>query len=244
MRYGGPVNNWLDMSIRDESYSSQELIRDSLYHRAACTASPQTQSLAAGIKTCETALKSALTAAEQRDETRVERQAQLDSALIQLQSALRAIELEVMLAVDKKRTAPGYRAVFPKKLSGLLETRPQEIARTTTAMLAALDEQHPQLGKKYRKTVEPLAAAVDAAHKVLEQAVTDAETAFAKEVLARVELVKKLRQNEGALLMLFPGDKTRVRAFFRDSRARKVTAARTPPTPPSPSADGPAPSPV
>lgn len=232
------------MSIRDENTSSQELIRDSLYHRAACTADPQTQSLSAGIKTCESALKAAVSAAEQRDEARVERQAQLDSALIQLHAALRAIELEVMLAVGKNRAALGYRAVFPKKLSGLLETRPQEAVRATAALLTALDEQHAALGKKYRKAVEPLATAVDAAHKVLEQASTDAETAFAKEVLARVELVKKLRQNEGALLMLFPGDKTRVRAFFRDSRARKVTAARTPPTPPSPSADGPAPSPV
>lgn len=238
------MNNWLGMSIRDESYSSQELIRDALYHRATCTADPQTQSLAAGIKSCETALKAAWSASEQRDEARIEKQALLDSALIQHLAALRVMELEVLLAVGKQRTALGYRAVFPKKLSGLLETRPQDMVRTTATLLAALDEQHPALGKKYRKTLEPLAAAVDAACKVLEQASEDAETAFAKEVLARVELVKKLRQNEGALMMQFPGDKGRVRGFFRDSRHRRVNAARSRPAAPSPSPSAPAPSPA
>jgi len=44
--------------------------------------------------------------------------------------------------------------------------------------------------------------------------------ANAEERIARVELIRQLQKNEGALAEIFPGQRRRARSFFRPTRRR------------------------
>lgn len=235
--------NYFRMSIKDENYSSQELIRDCLYHRAACTAHPQAQSLAIGAKVVETALKAALATADQKEEIRIEKQALLDLSRFELLEQLRAVDLEVLLAADRKRANVSYRVVFPKGISVFSRLTGTDAARAARTVVTALEDHHPTLAKKYKKPLETLATALDTAAAALADALAAAEDAFAKEILSRAELVKKLRQNEGALMIVFPGNKPRVRAFFRAARKSSRKAAKNKPLVPSGKVTQPVPAP-
>jgi len=92
-------------------------------------------------------------------------------------------------------------------------------------MAGNLARHFPDIAARHKATLLVEADATTAAEKVWKQAEADAEAAKEAEYLARRDLVRKLQKNEGTLQALFPGDKRRVRSYFRPQRRRGGKAA-------------------
>lgn len=86
--------------------------------------------------------------------------------------------------------------------------------------MRALEKRSAPLAKGYGKELLRLSNAAVTAELAWKKASTEAATAFGEEVLARTDLVRQLQKNEGALTTLFPGQRRRVRSFFRPTRRR------------------------
>lgn len=208
------------MSIRDESTSTNEILRDARFHRAALMASAETRDLADGVSKAMDEVKKRRNASEDAEEKRVDSLAQLIRVDFDLDDELRGMELEVLAAVSKNRSDAGYKAVFPKGLSALVGLRGDEEAREVRAVVPKLKEHFPKVHAARAKSLEKLAAASVDAEKAWQDAETQAAHVFADEVIARTQLVRQLQKNEGALVALFPGQKGRVRSYFRPTRRR------------------------
>lgn len=226
-------------SIRTERTGTDELLRDARYHYAAVLSDPGTAALAPAVKTRADALRKAAAVTVDAEETRVEAQALRDRAEFEHDGKHRELELEVLLAVRKDRGLAAYKRVYPQGLSALIAESGEAQARATTAALKGLEADHPALHKRYAKTLTELATAAAKAEKDWLQAESDAAQAFSGEQLARIDLVRQLQKNEGALTAQFPGERGRVRSYFRNrKRGGEAQPAAPAPAPrPTPAAD-------
>jgi hypothetical protein len=184
-----------------------------------------TTHLAPAVKTRIEALLKAEQQSDAADALRQEKQALRNRAEYLHDDAQRTCELEVLAVVSKDRALPAYRTVYIWWFSALVALTGEEQEREVVKMCAALETEHPEVAKKYKKNLLKLAAEATAAEKALRQADTDASHAFVAEVQARSTLVDQLRRNEGALISLFPRDKKRVRLYYRVRRPQKKLLA-------------------
>ena len=226
-------------SIRNEKTSTEELLRDARYHYAALLSDPETAPLADAVKKRADALRKVAAATLDAEETRIEKLALRDRSEFEHDSKHRELELEVLLAVRKARELPAYRRVYPQGLSALIAESGEAQERATAAAMKGLATEHPALHKRYAKTLTELAAAAAKAEKDWLQAESDAAQAFSGEQLARIDLVRQLQKNEGALTAQFPGERGRVRSYFRNRKrgGEAEPAAPSPAPTPAPAAD-------
>ncbi len=203
------------MAIRDESTSTVQILRDARFHMAAVTADPNTLHLAEPVVGLRKTLKTKRNTAEDAEEVRIEKLAVLLRADYDLDWKLRRVELDLLGQVKKNREAELYRALLPKGLTALIALRGEEEAREVRALIVRMAERAPDLHKTYAKELEELCVAEEKADKEWLAAETTAARAFADEVVARAGTVRQLQKNEGALTMLYPGDRNHVRSYFR-----------------------------
>lgn len=208
------------MGIRDEQSSSTELKRDARYHGAAVISDKRTEHLAQGVQGVIAAVTAAANATELADEGRMIALAKLSRADFELDELLRELELDLLKAVSKDRKSPLYRAVFPSGLSALVALRGSEQNEAVGTLVKALDKRAPELAKSYSKELTRLSKVAVDAESAWKKAEASASAIFGEEVLARLELVRQLQKNEGALMTVFPGQRRRVRSFFRPTRRR------------------------
>lgn len=208
------------MAIRDERTSTAEILRDSRFHRAALAADPRTAQLAAGLGAAEAKLRKAAGDHDERDNLRTDALAVLLRTDFELDEKLRLCELAVLAAVNKNREELGYKAVFPRGLSAVLVLRGEEAAKKVVTLAGNLKKHFPKLAPDYGVDLAKMAQGSSGAERAWRQAEADAAAAFGDELIARVELVRQLQKNEGALLAVFPGQRRRVRSFFRPTRRR------------------------
>ncbi|MBI3183286.1 MAG: hypothetical protein HYZ28_14200 [Myxococcales bacterium] len=203
------------MAIRDESTSSAELRKDGVFHRAGVNASSKTKHLAPPVKSQCDDLKGKWLATQDAVEEELVAQANLAQAEVEAQDEVRVMELDLLRRTGKRREEPQYKGLFPKGLVAALEPRGKEQADELNALAKRLDAHAPALWKQYGKSLKQLAQKLlddNAQKEAAEQEVAQAEIA---ERLSRAALVKVMQKNEGSLLTLFPGDKRKVRSFFR-----------------------------
>lgn len=206
--------------MSDERAGTEEILRDARYHKAALAADPRTTHLADRLRKPYTQLKVTRAAADEKEEARVEGLARLLRSDFELDERLRLLELDVLRDTKKNRSDPRYKAIFPRGLSGLLAMRGEEQSREVEALtkqLRARKIPNAALACAELADLADVTAKADAAWR---QAETDAAQAFGEEVLARFELIRQLQKSEGALLAEFPGQRRRVRSFFRPTRRR------------------------
>jgi len=217
------------MSIRDESSSTNEILRDARFHRAALVSDPGASHLESSITKDMDALKKRRNASEEAEEKRIEALANLLRVDFDLDEQIRATEVEVFGAVSKNHADPAYKAVFPKGLSAIVGLRGEDEAREVRAVLPKLKEHFAKISAARHGALEKLATASTDAEKKWKDAETEAAHVFADEVIARTELVRQMQKNEGALLALYPGQKGRVRSYFRPTRRRGAQDPSPPP---------------
>lgn len=209
------------MGIRKETTGSDELIRDNRYHRAAILADPETEKLAAATRATEEALRKAANHQDDLEGVRAEKLAILVRFDFMLDTRLKYAEAEVFAGCGRSRDDDRYKEIFPKGAAALIALRGEEEERAVAAFLATLAKHFPDIAKKYKKDLETLAAQATQAEKDWNQAEDAADQAMVAELAARRALIRQLQRNEGALITLFPGDKARVRSYFRtQKRAR------------------------
>ena len=203
------------MAIRDESTGTAEHLKDSRFHGASLLSDPETHEMAPLMKPLEAKLRKARDTREDREGDQVEAFAILIRCDWVIDNAHKFVELEVFAACNRKRTDERYRAVYPKGLAALIALRGEDEKRATDTMLHALEAHFPAIHKKHAKELVAFAAAAEKAETEWTNASDAADAALLAEFAARRALIRQLQKNEGALLTLFPGDKTRVRSYFR-----------------------------
>lgn len=206
------------MAIRDESTSSVELFRDARFHRRALLCDPQAMHLADGVKLCESALAKAVAVVDEKEEEQVGTQAEATRAEFVSDKRVRVAELELLAHVEKDRRHPDYVYVLSGGLSPLVALSGEEAERAVRAFVDRLATRVPALAEKHGPLLVSAAADSSAAHRRYREAVAATHAARGGEYLARLDLVQRLRRNEGALAELFPGDRGRVRSYFRRQR--------------------------
>lgn len=219
--------------IRDENTGTEELLRDARYHYAALLADPETAHLAPGVKKQMDALQRAEAQSQAADLLSLEKQALWNRAEYLHDQRERVLELSVQGAVGKNRRAPGYSELYPHGLSDVVALSGEEQERRVSQLLSKLAQHHPELHKKVGKELEKLAQEATAAEKAQKDADADAEHAYLGVRAARAELSRQLRRDEGALITLFPGDRARIRLYYRRSPKARLQAP-TPTPEPSP----------
>ncbi len=208
------------MSIRTEGTSTNEILRDARFHYAAVESDSNARSLGDAVAQDIAALKGKRNASEDAEEQRLAALAALLRSDFDLDAALRATELEVLGAVAKNRAAAQYKAVFPQGLSALIRLRGADEAREVRASIGKLKEAFPEIAAAHAAELDALAQASIDAEQAWKDSETQAARVFADEVIARTELVRQLQKNEGALTALYPGERARVRSYFRPTRRR------------------------
>lgn len=221
------------MPIQSERTGTEELLRDGLYHYAAVLSDPVTQGLAASIKASIDKLRKKRAETEEKSDALLVSQALLDRTDYELDTLLRRSELEALAETDKSREDSRYQALLPDGLTALVVKWGAEEARLVRKYRKALEEHFPSVAKRYSKELDLKADATEAAETKWAQAQTDAGQAQSAVFLAKAELVRTLRKSEAALLGLFPGQRARVRSYFRKKRGRAVADAPTPAVTPS-----------
>lgn len=206
------------MAIRKETTGTEELIRDNRYHRAALLSDPETAHLAAATKTPEDALRKASHVQDEKEGERAEKLAVFIRSDFQLDTRLKYFEADVFGVCNRSRSDDRYKDIFPRGLAAVIALRGEDEKKAVEAALAAAHRHFPDIEKKYKKELETLAAHTAQAEKDRDAAETAADQAMLDEFAARRTLVRQLQKNEGALLTLFPGDKARVRSYFRPQK--------------------------
>ena len=208
------------MAIRNEDTATNEILKDARYHLATIKAHPNTRPLAAGTETAIIFLREKQTGTERAEDARVEQFALLHRADFEIDERTRTTELDALVIVNKDRNAIPYRACFPNGLVSILSLRGEEQARATRTLTAQLRENLQSVATKHASDLDQLATSVVDVERAWHEAERAAGAAFAEEVIARIGLVRQLQKNEGALAELFPGQRRRVRSFFRPTRRR------------------------
>lgn len=93
-------------------------------------------------------------------------------------------------------------------------------AREVKRLIGVLKEAAPELAQSRGPALDELADASIAAEKAWRDSITAGAQAFALERIARTELIEQMQKNEGALTVLYPGQRRRVRSFFRPAHRR------------------------
>ncbi|MBI3723837.1 hypothetical protein HY251_07790 [bacterium] len=212
------------MAIRGEETSTGEILRDARFHAAALEQNPKTKGLAGSVKEGRGALKKARDVSEDKEDARTDALAVLLRTDFELDEKVRTVELEALGAVSRNRDDPRYKEVFTKGLTALVAMRGEDEAREVRALSKKLGKHFPKLAELHAAALEKLADETEHAEKKWKDAELAAAMAFGEEVLARTALVRQLQKNEGALLVEFPGQKRRVRSFFRPTRRRGAAA--------------------
>lgn len=221
--------------IRDENTGTEELLRDARYHYAALLADPETAHLAPGVKKQMDALQRAEAQSQAADLLSLEKQALWNRAEYLHDQRERVLELSVQGAVGKNRRAPGYSELYPHGLSDVVALSGEEQERRVSQLISKLAQHHPELHKKVGKELEKLAQEATAAEKAQREAESAAEHAYLDVRAARGELSRQLRRNEGALISLFPGDRSRIRLYYRRTpKARPEEPSPAPEPGPNP----------
>ncbi len=203
------------MSRRDERYSTDQLIKDSRFHRAALEADPKVIGLEPEVRALEDRLRTAQTSTENAEYERMKRLAIFTRTDFDLDWEVRQVEMDALKAVHKKRQAAEYKAVFPKGLDGIIELRGEAESNAVRTMRSALGDNLPDLEQEHGETLEVLCAASAAAEREWKASEQKYAETFAKEVKARVELTRLFHKHEGELLRAYPAQKDRVRTYFR-----------------------------
>jgi hypothetical protein len=225
------------MAIRDERTGTEELLKDALYHYAALLADPATQPFAVAAKAGIDKLRKVRGEAEGKSDALLIAQATLDRTDYEIDDLVRRSELELLAETGKNRADLRYRSALPSGLTALVAKWGSEEARQVRSYRKALDHHFPAVSAKYGKDLDAKADATESAEKTWVQATTDLGYAQSAIVLARAELVRTLRKSEAALMDLFPGQRARVRSFFRKKRDYTADDGGKDPTPPPPVSD-------
>jgi hypothetical protein len=173
-----------------------------------------------GTKAVEDALMLAERNTEAKEEERIERLATLLRIDFELDDLTRKVNLEVLLAADQDRQSPLYRGTFPNGLSALVGLRGEQQARATMNMVDVLEERSPEGAKKHGAELEKLAESCEKAESAWRDSESAAAHAFGEERIARAVLIQQMQKNEGALLTIYPGQRRRVRSYFRPAHRR------------------------
>lgn len=205
------------MTMRDERTGTTDLLRDSRYHRAALAADPKTKSLEEAVRLAESDLRKHRADRDETEEDRAAKLALLIRTEFELDERLRRCEGDVLASLNQERGNGIYKAAFPDGLSGLLAHRGDDEARAARNLAKVLGDQLPGVAKAHEDDLIDLADLLSASEKAWRQAEVDAGLARSGEAVARINLVRQLRKNESALLSLFPGQRRRVRSFFRSA---------------------------
>jgi hypothetical protein len=208
------------MAISTARRSTDHILADARYNRASLTADPKAEHLGPALKAAEEALRLAQRNTESKEDERTEKLALLLRTDFELDDRTRTVQLEVLLATGKDRSSPLYQATFPRGLSALVGLRGEVQARETKALVRALEERAPEIAKKHGGELDKLADQCISAETAWREAETAAAHAFGEERIARSELVRQMQCTEGALLAIYPGQKRRVRSYFRPTHRR------------------------
>ncbi len=210
------------MAIRGESTGTNQILLDARFHAAAVSADSKTKHLGEPVKKGMTLLKTKRNVAEDHAEGRMDGLAVLIRGDVDLDEGVEDLEIDVYKAAGKDRNSSLYKGIFRMKLAKLLKLRGVAETSEVRALLDRLKEKLPVLWKTHApdllvkcKTVDELEAASHAADAT-------AGRFFGDEVVARKELVETLRKSEGALTVIYPGKRKRVRSYFRQT-GRKGT---------------------
>jgi hypothetical protein len=206
------------MAIRDERSGTDEILRDARFHRAALQGDPATEHLVERTAAAIEAMRTARAATDAREDARLDALAALVRADFELDDRCRTVELDVMAVVSKDRKSPVYRACFPRGLSDLVAGRGSAQAASVRTLVEALRSRVPDVAGRRADDLERLAAAAVAAETAWVEAERQSAATFAQERIARLELVRQLQKNEGALAEVYPGQRRRVRSFLRPTR--------------------------
>jgi len=206
------------MAISDESRATTRLLREALHHTAALKAHPQTAVLAPPVAEARSKLLGLYTARIAAEERSTEGLAVLRCFDAELDERLRTVELAVLGEVKKDRTNPAYRQAFPKGLTAMLALRGTEQARAVRVLIGVLRESFAPIAQAHAEALEEMCGKCEVAEREWQAAEDTVAKTFSAELVGRVELVRCLEKNEGALLRTFPGEKRRVRQFFLRAR--------------------------
>ena len=220
------------MAIRDENTSTDVLLKDALFHEAALLAHPATVDLAPAVQAESESLEAREKDTRAAETKEVKAFAVLLRHDFEIDELIRGADAELLVAVGRDRDNPTYREALPGGMGALVSLRGEEEARGVRILLAVLATHHPTIAQKYEPKLSPLLDSSIAAEQAWKDAASVAGQARVSEYLARASLVRLLRKNEGILLSLFPGQKKKVRSFFRSSTKSKPKAKPTPPLAP------------
>ena len=206
------------MAMPREQDSSQRIRRDAGFHHAALLADPNAQHLAGPVDAERKKLAAAADTTEDMQGKATEALAVLLRGDFELDDRVRKVNRELL--VDDDRSHPTYRAAFPGGLSAVIALRGEAQAREVTRLIGVLEEYAPEVAKKHAAALDKLAAASIADDKAWQDSEIAAGQAFAFEKIARTQLIEQLQKNEGALMQIYPGQRRRVRSFFRPAHRR------------------------
>lgn len=204
----------------NEQMGTSNVLTTARYHIGALARKKETAVLVPAVKEGMRKLKALNERAVEAEEASTEAFGALICSDFEVDDGCRDLELDVLKRVKKNRKDPLYKSVLPKGSLGVTSLRGAEEEREIKRALEQLQKLAPDLYEQY-KGLPGLAAEATAAEAAWLQARTRAAQVFTEEVLARSELIRQLQKNEGALQMLFPGRKARVRSFFPATKKGK-----------------------
>ena len=196
---------------------------DARFHRAALGANRKTTHLAARVDGPYGALKAARNATEDAEELSTDAFARLTLADFELDEACRLAELDALGAVGKDRKSVEYRGCLGEiSLSDLVALRGAEQEAAVKTLVEALLIHLPDVHGRHGEGLLALAATATSAELAWLEAERLVGAAFAAERIARLQVVRQLQKDEGALTEIFPGQRRRVRSFYRGGKPRAV----------------------
>jgi hypothetical protein len=208
------------MSIPNEKRSTSHLKSFTLYHLAALRADPDAAHLIESTDKVLAELLRTHAAREAAEQEELNLQALFVRKDFDLDELTRVVELGVLAAVGKDRGSAGYRAAFPRGLSGLLGLRGKDQATSTVELTAALQARFSEIAERNANELDALAKTAAESEDDWRVAERTARTAFTEEQIARAELVRQLHSNRGALRALYPRNARRVASYFPASHSR------------------------
>lgn len=208
------------MGIPNENRSTSHLKAFTTYHLAALGADPACAHLVAPTEQALSALTAAFAIRETAERGELNAQALFSRKDYDLDEGTRRVELLVLSASGKDRQSSGYRAAFPRGLSGLVGLRGKAQLDATLAFTAVLRQRFPEIAEQNAVVVEQLAKIAVEAEDVWRAAERAERTAMTEEQITRSELVRQLHSNRGALRALYPRSGGRVATYFPPSHSR------------------------
>lgn len=208
------------MGIPNEKRSTSHLRAFTLYHLAALSADPACTHLIEPTERLLSQMLAMFTARESAERTELNAQALFMRKDFDLDESTRMVELLVLAASGKDRQSSGYRAAFPRGLSGLLGLRGKAQLDATLEFTAVLRQRFVEVAETHASSIEQVAKVAVEAEDAWRAAERAARTAMTEKQIARSELVRQLHSNRGALRALYPRNAGRVATYFPPSHSR------------------------